>query len=969
METKTKKHKNPPNSSISFINICGLNKNLNSVHHYLQSCKPLILFLTETQISHKTSTKHLQCPGYELISSFRLHGGVCAYVRSTLACTRLPALEKGKPDILWLKLALKSTTKFICCIYRSPSDNSFNELFDSISSQIDELVSGFPSAEVIVLGDFNVHNREWLRSSKTDAQGRAAEIFAISNSLTNLVNEPTFFPRDHSREKNPLDLFLTTHPEPYSLSVCAPLGNSDHGLVTASCPIQLETVERLPPRTIWHYNSADWEGLRDFFSAFPWNTVCFSSSDPSEICSHVTEVIQIGIESFIPQSQITSKSHNQKPWFSKNCDNARLKKINTHKRLLQDPTPENRQAFVEARNQYNQIISESKSSFNKRIKDKVLSCPNGSKSFWSLAKNISKNFCQSTFPPLISDNEIVSTSKGKADLFAKQFAANSTLITPAHFSVPTIDPVPYHMADIKFKVKQVQKLLLSLDTNKSSGQDGIHAIVLKKCAPELAPILTRLFRTSYNMGIFPENWKTARVQPVPKKGSKSIPSNYRPISILSVICKVMEKVINSRILKYLERHKLIHDRQYGFRQQRSTADLLTLVTHSWYKSLELHGESQIVSLDISKAFDKVWHAALLNKLPSYGLPVKLCTWIGSFLSGRRISVVVDGHSSDLYSINAGVPQGSVLAPTLFLLHINDLLGSCKNPIHSYADDSTLHSSISFSKPVSEGELDDKRRTLRISISQDLQSILDWGARNLVQFNASKTQPCLLSRKKSGNSHPIHMNGLILQEKDSFDLVGVSFDHDLNWHRHISTIASSAAKKLGFLFRAKKYFSSSNLYTLYVSQIRPCLEYCSNIWGAAPPTTLGILDAIERKAVRLINDPTLTNKLPCLAHRRAVGDLSLYYRYFHGFCSQELASIIPPLAIPNRTTRLTSHMHPYTVQLQKHRTDYFSRSFIPRVSRLWNALPSNVFPSPPNLQTFKSRINKLNLLSLLTPTVH
>ena len=196
----------------------------------------------------------------------------------------------------------------------------------------------------------------------------------------------------------------------------------------------------------------------------------------------------------------------------------------------------------------------------------------------------------------------------------------------------------------------------------------------------------------------------------------------------------------------MEKHKLIHDRQYGFRQQRSTADLLAFVGHHWNRSLEFHGESQVVALDISKAFDQVWHAALLNKLPSYGLSPKLCAWIGGFLFNRRISVVVDGQSSNFHPINGGVPQGSVLTPTLFILYINDLLSAITNPIHSYADDSTLHSNIQSPQLVSMLELDDERRSMHMSLSKDLQIILDWGTKNLVQFNAFKTQPSSLSHK-------------------------------------------------------------------------------------------------------------------------------------------------------------------------------------------------------------------------------
>ena len=160
------------------------------------------------------------------------------------------------------------------------------------------------------------------------------------------------------------------------------------------------------------------------------------------------------------------------------------------------------------------------------------------------------------------------------------------------------------MPDVKFKVKQVRKILVNLDENKASGLDGIPAVVLKKCAPELAPILTRLFQISYDCGIFPIGWKTARVQPIPKKGSKTLPTNYRPISILSVVSKVMEKYLNIEILKYLETNKLIHDRQYGFLNRRSTADLLSFVSHTWNKSIEFHGETRVVALGISKPLIK-----------------------------------------------------------------------------------------------------------------------------------------------------------------------------------------------------------------------------------------------------------------------------------------------------------------------------------------------------------------------------
>nr|CAH7750714.1 unnamed protein product [Callosobruchus chinensis] len=180
-----------------------------------------------------------------------------------------------------------------------------------------------------------------------------------------------------------------------------------------------------------------------------------------------------------------------------------------------------------------------------------------------------------------------------------------------------------------------------------------------------------------------------------------------------------------------------------------------------------------------------------------------------------------------------------------------------------------------------------------------------------------------------------------------------------WHEHVSW-CNSCWEKVGYLFRTRKYFSPSNLLTLYKAQIRPSLEYCSHIWGAAAPTTLSILDAVQRRAIRLIGDPALTCHLQPLSHRRAVGDLSLFYRYSNGFCSSELTSIIPPLSKPARCTRGTSSSHPKAVVLHTSRTERYDRTFIPRVSRAWNGLPGDVLDEPARVGLFKSRVNKLLL---------
>ena len=352
----------------------------------------------------------------------------------------------------------------------------------------------------------------------------------------------------------------------------------------------------------------------------------------------------------------------------------------------------------------------------------------------------------------------------------------------------------------------------------------------------------------------------------------------------------METIITKQLLTFLETSNILSDHQYGFRKARSTGDLLAYAVHDWSSALESCGESRVISLESSKAFDRVWHKGLLTKLPMFGLHQTLINWIGSFLSDRSIAVRVDGFLSNLHSINACVPQGSVISPLLFILFINDLLTSTSSSIHSFADDTFLSSSFSFN-PNDHASTDIQlHRTISASLlSNDLTVIEKWGKDNLVSFNQSKT------------------------------------------------------KQLGCLARTCGFFSSPHLLSIYKSQIRPSLEYCSHVWGGAPKSTLCLLDKVQSKAIRLINNPSLAKSLQLLSHHRLVGDLSIYYRYFNGHCSQEIRDIIPVPLRRVRTTRSSTHSHPFQVSLPNPRTLSHKSLFIPRTCNLWNVLPSSCFP--------------------------
>jgi hypothetical protein len=298
-----------------------------------------------------------------------------------------------------------------------------------------------------------------------------------------------------------------------------------------------------------------------------------------------------------------------------------------------------------------------------------------------------------------------------------------------------------------------------------------------------------------------------------------------------------------------------------------------------------------------------------------------------------------------------------------------LLSLTSNPIHSYADDSTLVASYDFAKkPLATAQSVAARRTNLISsINDDLSKISDWGNKNRVDFNASKTQSCLISRKPDAPSFDlqIQFHGEDVERSPNINLLGSTLTQKLLWGDQVFSKAKKAAQMLGFLNRCRSYFSSTDLLKIYKAYIRSKMEDNSHIWAGAPSSILKYLDKVQKRAIRLINDESITSSLAPLGHRRNIGALTLLYRYFIGSdtCSEKIKTILPELKTFSRHTRQAARNHPYYLSLNASSTDYYENSFIIRTAKLWNLLPSEVFPKVGdsysyNLQKFKSNVNRL-----------
>jgi hypothetical protein len=297
---------------------------------------------------------------------------------------------------------------------------------------------------------------------------------------------------------------------------------------------------------------------------------------------------------------------------------------------------------------------------------------------------------------------------------------------------------------------------------------------------------------------------------------------------------------------------------------------------------------------------KFWHCNAANsKLSSFGVYPSLCNLLSDFLSGRSIAAAVDGHRFSFKSINSGVPQGSVLPPTLFLLFINDLLSITSSPIHSYAANSTLHYSFHFEKHPTQLQVAHARRVALEQLTSDLSRISNWGRENMVVFNAAKTQFFHLStRRNLPHNYNISFENTQLKPSPILNNLSVSFSRDLSWKDHIISLSKSASKRLGVLRLLQNFFT--------------------------PPS------------------PPLTNTFQSLSARRTVASLSLYYRYYNGHCSSELASRIPSPLRRARATRLSAQSHLFSVELSDPRLNCYALSYMYSTGKVWNTLLSSIF---------------------------
>ena len=549
--------------------------------------------------------------------------------------------------------------------------------------------------------------------------------------------------------------------------------------------------------------------------------------------------------------------------------------------------------------------------------------------------------CQQSIGPLMNEKrELIASDKDMASILNEFFAS---VFTVESDSAPTLEEVTSaRIEDISITEEMIENMIGKLKVGKATGPDGIPARVIKETAREISVPLRIIFDSSFSRGEVPKDWRRANVVPIFKKGEKSNPGNYRPVSLTSIPGKIMESILRDHLLDFLEGNALIRDSQHGFRRRRNCLTNL-LEFYDWATEERDKGNPvDIVYLDFAKAFDTVPHKRLRVKLEAHGIQGRTSEWISSWLAGREQRVMINGEASKEVGVASGVPQGSVLGPLLFLVYINDLDLGVEGKISKFADDTKIGFTI-------RGEAD------RARAERDLSLLDEWSKKWLMRFNKSK---CKVLHVGRNNGRSLDTFGDVkLDEANGERDLGVSIDEDLKFSSHAQATVAKCNRILGYIRRSVASRTSRVILPLYAALIRPQLEYCIQFWRPTNKGDLLALEGVQRRATRMIKEVRGLSyekrlevlRLYSLERRLRRGDLIQAFKIIKGIDNVECGRFFQ-FDDSKRTRGNRLKLRKPQVRLRS-RQEFFTC----RVVNAWNALDDEVVAAP-SVTIFKKKLD-------------
>ena len=803
--------------SLFHCNVRSLPKNLNLVNDliYTLSNRPDILAVTETRLNNNTIV-NTQIPGYNFYhqDSPTAAGGAGIYISQTLKSSIRTDIKFSTElvESCWIEIDSGNNAKnqiIVGCIYRHPKSK-----LDTFTEELEELLRKLNQGkyDIYLLGDFNIN---FLKYDSHQPTEKYLDML-YSNNITPVITKPTRL-TDHT--KTLIDHIYTNEPISNITTDIGLLDISDHlpvFCITNKC-IQKNNA-KIFYRDYKHFSK---EAYINDMQNINWNSLLSTTGDLNQSTVNIINVIQDLVNKHVPlkQASLSKKKQLIKPWITDGI----LKSIKTKQKMYRTHFHSNN---IEKVNQYkrysnklNKVKLESKNYY---YNTQFAKCKNNMKATWKLIGSIIKRKTKGQIHPTkITINNKIYTAKQDIVNQLNQYFVNVGPNLANSITTSSFQPISYisNAAVPSFFMSpitatQVLNLFLGLDSNKVS--IDIPNNMIKLAAYELSPIFTNIFNESISTGVVPDILKISRITPIYKSGDTNEPHNYRPISILSVFSKVLERLVYNQLDSFLEKYNIMYNYQFGFRKKHSTEQAILELTDKLKSAIDNRQLTCGLFLDFSKAFDTVNHKILLEKLQKYGIRGVPLQWFTSYLTNRQQYVRIDNTDSEMLRMTCGVPQGSTLGPLLFLLYINDMPNCSKKlSFRIFADDTNVFYS---GKSVSE---------IEIVMNEEIKKIHNYCATNKLSINFKKTNFMIIGskQKKIGK---IQIGNI--EQTQYIKYLGMYIDKHITWEQQIKHVKAKISKNTGIINKLRYYLDLNTLKQLYYTLIYPFINYGLMSWA-------------------------------------------------------------------------------------------------------------------------------------------
>lgn len=878
--------------------------------------------------------------------------GIIVYVHSSIYCKKRADLLDGTNSYVWFDIKNNHSVLTFGAYYRSPSQlpderrTFFNEFKDTVSKAKQSVDSS-----LLVVGDFNSKHSYWCPSDTTSTPGRELKSILDDIYLEQVLKEPTRYVETTS---SCIDIAITDSPGLVSnYDILPPIGGSDHCAIHLSLDIATHH-DITSPKGVWKYDKCNLANLKRDIESTEWNDLLLTQNVDS-LVSEITDKIFEIMQRNIPRKMWSPKP-SDKPWMNGHIKAALNKRNSLYRKFKTTKLVYFYDSYKDEVARVNELIKNAKLNFNDKSINDVENLPSTGKQYWKLIKRLLGNKFSSDVPVLIDSdgNTLCNTSLEKSNLFLKIFSNKYHLNNPVNILPNFRNRCNQNVVLRHTSVEEIKNLIAKLEVEKANGPDGITNKMLKLIGPEISHILSPMFNRIIDSGHFPSIWKHGIISVVHKKDKKSDPNNYRPITLLSVISKLFERLIYNSIYNHLKTHELIYKKQSGFLPGHSTTDQLLTITSSIFDNFEKGYNVRAIFLDITAAFDSVPHNLLLHKIKSYGLRGNVHKLVESYLSKRRIKVKVNNtlsKESNENFINSGVPQGSILGPLLFLLYINDLPENLVCDTYLYADDASIFAPIDPDNPQDGNSI----------LKNDLDTLSDWADTWGLAFKPSKCRDLIFAKRGYPTYRNMTFANFEIPRVNCHKHLGFYLDSNLNFNEHVINLIENINKKLNPLRALSYNMKSCHLNRIYTHFIKPHYDYCDIIYHCAQRSSLTKLEQTQYKAALLVSGcihGSSKDKVFSILNWKPIIDRRIERQKIFMFKVENKQKPCYVLSIFNsfRTDQIRLNRNTLPYSIEAHTSTKIRNSPTYSLISTWNDLNYNM-RSINSLSRFKSKICK------------